>query len=91
MTPLHFVSQTGNTEIMDLLIERGADINALNKDGNTPLMLALYTNHREAAELLLQNKADQYIKNIEGLTAFVIALSRCRELIPMLTDKGNQV
>ena len=41
-TPLH-ESLTGNSEaILELLIEKGSDVNAKTKDGRTPLELAKY-------------------------------------------------
>ena len=40
MTPLILVSEPGNIECMETLLLNGADPNAKNNDGNTPLMYA---------------------------------------------------
>ena len=43
----------GRMEALDLLIDSGADINAVNYDGETALSLALKNNHLQIAELLI--------------------------------------
>jgi ankyrin repeat protein len=35
--PLHYAAQKGHKEIAELLISKGADVNAKNKNGHTPL------------------------------------------------------
>jgi ankyrin repeat protein len=55
MTPLHWASTRGHVAVMELLISHGADIEARNKYGMTPLLLASKT---EAAKVLLKNGAD---------------------------------
>ena len=39
-TPLHHASSIGNTEVVQLLIDNGANINAKNNFGSTPLHYA---------------------------------------------------
>lgn len=57
-TPLHIAVLSGHAEIVELLIEQGADVNARDLWGNTPLRrLALVTEQRgwdrsEIAQLL---------------------------------------
>ena len=54
-------SQTvkGNPELVKLLIARGADVNAKNKEGETALSLAIRNNMPEIAEILRQAGAKQ--------------------------------
>ena len=40
-TPLHMASKHGWLEVAKLLVEKGAVVNAKNKDGRTPLHVAL--------------------------------------------------
>jgi len=37
MTPLHYAADEGHTEVVELLIANGADVNAKNDEGGTPL------------------------------------------------------
>jgi ankyrin repeat protein len=50
MSALAWASLNGNTEIMNLLIEKGADIDLIDRDGNTPLMHAVWSGNLEAVK-----------------------------------------
>jgi ankyrin repeat protein len=39
-TPLHIAAQQGHLEVVKVLLDHGADINAKRSDGETPLLLA---------------------------------------------------
>ena len=41
-TPLHLASQTGKGEIAEFLLEKGADVNSVGKNGWTPLHAAVF-------------------------------------------------
>jgi len=49
---LHVATQTGNIETIQFLVSKGVNVNAQNKDGETPLDLAKEKSHTEAAEYL---------------------------------------
>lgn len=51
-TPLHHASRKGYTDVVMLLIDRGADVNAENGWGETPLHEASYDGHTDAMKLL---------------------------------------
>ena len=42
-TPLHNVAHLGQLDVVDMLIEAGADVNAVMASGDTPLHMAAYT------------------------------------------------
>jgi ankyrin repeat protein len=48
--------------IVELLVERGLDVNAQNCDGNTPLHLAMSPFQREVAKYLVDSGADRKSK-----------------------------
>jgi len=51
-TPLHQAARSRRKEIAELLIAKGADVNAKTKRGETPLDEAIEHNHTETADLL---------------------------------------
>ena len=65
----------GTTEDIRLLLERGADANAVNADGQTALMLAAQHQIRgEAIKLLLAANADLEATDPRGQTAIMIGI-----------------
>jgi len=66
-TPLYGASWSGHLEIVQWLLRRGADPNALNyTDGWTALHEAAMYGFAEIAQTLLQYKADPNMQEIEG-------------------------
>eukprot|EP01045_Picozoa_sp_COSAG04_P001666 COSAG04_NODE_56_length_30604_cov_692.571119_37_plen_185_part_00 len=53
-TPLHYVAQLGHTEIIDALLDHGAEPKPRVRHGQTPLMQTGYWGRTEAKELLLR-------------------------------------
>ena len=51
-TPLHLAAYGGRKEIVELLIDKGADVNAKSDDGRTPLDRAIAFEQTETADLL---------------------------------------
>ena len=64
-TPLHLAVRQGNVENAQLLIERGADVNAKGNCGNTPLFEAVVNEHIRLIELL----SDKGAKVTSGLAS----------------------
>ena len=50
-TPLHWASHEGHVEVVDYLLDHGADIKAKNTSGETPLSDASNMGHVEVVEL----------------------------------------
>lgn len=65
-TPLHLAAYDGHQSSIRILIEKGANINDQDEDGNTALHLATLHKHKEAMILLIEKGADQTITNNEG-------------------------
>ena len=68
VTPLSWTALGGKVEIVEILIEAGADVNAKNRDGATPLHAAAFMGQLEVAQLLLENGADVGAKTHNGDT-----------------------
>lgn len=60
---------TGHIEVMEMLLEKGADINATDDAGMTPLMFAALHNKPDCLALLIAKGADAGVKDYRGLTA----------------------
>jgi len=71
--PLHYAATSGQVEIMKLLLERYAFIDAQSPNGTTPLMMAAMYGSAEAVKLLLDEGADITMKNQQGMTALDFA------------------
>ena len=80
-TPLHYAASAGapeHTQIIALLLEHHAYIDAASPNGTTPLMMAAHYGSMESLQLLLDEGADPTLKNQLGLTAadFALRVSR---------------
>lgn len=57
-TPLHAAVASGKVNCIRMIIAAGADIEAKNVDGNTPLHIACFNGHANAVTELLNNNAN---------------------------------
>jgi len=67
--PLHYAAAVGDVEIIGLLLEKSAYIDAESPNKTTPLMMAARGGHNEAAKALIEAGADVSLKNDQGLSA----------------------
>lgn len=72
--PINIASIGGHIKIVETLLANGADINAIDDQGSTPLTSAISNNHIELAELLIKRNADINIIRVDGFTALLKAL-----------------
>ena len=56
-TPLHDAAPWGDKDVGELLLGKGADVNATNMAGVTPLHMAAMMGHTDLADLLLRRGA----------------------------------
>jgi ankyrin repeat protein len=85
-TPLHRAVQWGDYALAELLIRKGADVNAKSiaplslglfqstEGGDTPLHWAGYCGRKEITELLIAKGADVNAKDNLGITALQLAI-----------------
>ncbi len=75
LTPLRVAIFKNNTNIINLLLDNGANINLLSiYDGIPPLMFAITGNHDTAVNLLLKRNANINVKTKDGNNALLMAV-----------------
>ena len=75
------------------IIDRSADVNAVNKDGATPLLLACSTGQSEAVKFLLNANADPNTADVDGDVSLHAAIAGycSSETLQILIDSGADV
>ena len=68
MTPLHWAARAGSMQCAEMLLERSALVNPLNKARRTPLQLAAETDQADMIRLLAQHHADLNTQDRKGRT-----------------------
>jgi ankyrin repeat protein len=68
-TPLHYAASGAKMNIIEILLEHSAYIDAESPNGSTPLMLAAMYGNADCVRLLLESGADPTLKNHLGLNA----------------------
>ncbi|WP_156924614.1 ankyrin repeat domain-containing protein [Burkholderia sp. WSM2230] len=71
--PLHYAAANGHDDIVKLLLDNSAYVDAGSPNGTTPLMMAARGGHVSTVKLLLDNGADLTVKNQIGMTALDFA------------------
>lgn len=68
-TALHYAAAIGDCEIIRLLLDKSAYIDAESPNKTTPIMMAARTGQVAAVKLLMEAGADLSLKNEQGLSA----------------------
>ncbi len=81
-----------NIDIIELLINKGADVNIENRHGETPLLLAVYEEDIDIVELLIDTGAGINIKDDAGDTPLSLAVgNNDKYIIRLLLNAGAEV
>jgi len=73
IVPLLTAAGANCVDVVRLLLDRGADVNAKDGDGWTALMKAAQAGHPDMVRLLMQHGADMSIADKDGRTAWMFA------------------
>ncbi|WP_143689805.1 ankyrin repeat domain-containing protein [Wolbachia endosymbiont of Nilaparvata lugens] len=91
-TPLHVAVRCDNGKLVELLLKKGAIVNAIDNLGMTPLHFALKYDNEKLVELLLEKGANISSVDMRGQTSLHIAVHYGREeLVKLLLKKGANV
>jgi len=84
-TALDGAAFKGSVPLAKQLVKAGADVNAANADGKTPLMLAALTGRTEMAKYLLEAGAKPDASDKDGTTALKLARTQgAKEVVALL-------
>jgi ankyrin repeat protein len=88
-TPLHVAARKGSLVIVKMLVEQGADLEARDKQSQTPLSNALFTRNTQVAAYLISQGAslepDTLLQKTVGMGA------ADRDVIDFLVKQGAQL
>ena len=91
VTALHTASAGGNKEVVELLLAKGADINALQRGhGYTPLHWAVKAGHKDIVELLINKGADvnKQMSLFYASPLHIAAGAGFKDIAELLIDRG---
>ncbi|XP_036441981.1 B-cell lymphoma 3 protein [Colossoma macropomum] len=90
LTPLHLAVQDGNKKLAKMLLDSGADINAVDiKSGRSPLIHAVENNCMEMVNFLIENGCNVNAQSYSGNTALHSACGRGEvEAVRVLLKNG---
>lgn len=89
MTALMQACRFGRADIVNILLQAGADINLTNHDGNNALWLACFSGDTATIEVLLEGGVDINKQNVTGATSLIYAASAGKAtVVKLLLDAG---
>ncbi|KAK8129310.1 hypothetical protein PG999_001690 [Apiospora kogelbergensis] len=91
-TPLWWATANGHEEIVHILLDGGADIEARDNDGRTSLWMAVVSRHLSVAELLIKRGADIEARDGGGRTPlWAAAAAGYKEVSELLIENGANI
>ena len=90
ITPLHYACIKGSKNAVDLLLDLGANINAIDVDGNNCLHYAVNSNNPSLLKKLLVRGAEKTIRNNSGKLPIDLAKdNNFGKIVDILTAKSS--
>ena len=89
MTPLAAAAMAGHTDVVKLLLAKGARTDTSNEDGESALMRAVRLNHVATAAVLLDAGASREVRNRQGDGLVMVAITEdFSAMLSLLLSKG---
>jgi len=89
---LHLVSELGHEVVVKLLLEKDANVDATDRDGETLLSYAVKNKHEAVVKLLLKKGANMDAADENGYTLLTYAIRDGHEVVvKLLLEKGANV
>ncbi len=79
INPLGLAARYGHVEVVEMLIDQGADVNISNITGWTPFLKAALGGHVGIMKMLLAKGADPRATNKKGQNALALAQQQGKE------------
>lgn len=90
VTPLWCAAVAGRLEVLRVLADAGADVNAASDSGSTPVRSACFMTHLDVVRFLVQRGADVHRANHNGGTCLINSVQSVR-LCTFLLERGAAV
>ena len=88
-TPLLEAAHNGHKDVVELLLDSGADPNQASRSGVTPLHEAAFGGHKDVVQLLLDRGADPSKTATGGRTPLTLALNQNHTEIANILQGGD--
>lgn len=90
--PLHLAIENDLTEVVSFLLDKGADINVINHDGDTPIIHSLEHSMINCFDMFLRRGADCSLSNSLGQTVLMrYAAKLWHKLSPLFIGGENRI
>lgn len=66
--PIHYAADYGQTDVVKYLIEKGADVNSVDKYGISALLAAIWEGHASCVKLMLEKGARKEGSTPDGIS-----------------------
>jgi len=90
--PLSYAAQNGHNMVVELLLEKGAELESKDRYGQTPLLYAAQNRHDAVVKLLLENGAELESKDRYGKTPLSGAAQKDHDaVVKLLLENGAEL